>query len=357
MRRPPMVDRDAWRGLMPEIVAKPRTLTRADDDDALAESLASAWATTPPQHDLHHVQQAEQISPRERGWLRWVGAGVVIIALASAATVSLIIASHTVPEPKRINATTLSQIQSELDRVAKADDCAVSLAFIAEDIEYTLVSGTLEPVSGRRISRNDTFLFGSGTKTFVAARTMQLVENGALDFNASVSSVLEPLLRHWVNKSWPELFRDDVPHAREWAANMTIGQLVSMRSGLSDVAMRSSEVVNRTLIQHPHTRWTPLQFIEWTTGSAQPFVCKPGSCSYYSSTGFQVAGLVLLAVQQRETAERHVTTPNGTWTALDIAGPLFQSDQHRFNKLHFFSDEPHLWQHMTVPATECVVQV
>ena len=345
---------------MPEFVAKPRALTRAPDDDALAESLASAWPTMPPQHDLHHVQQTEQISHRDRGSLGWVGAVVVIIALASAATVSLIVASqtsHTVPEPKHLNATTLSRIQSELDRVAKADECAVSLAFIAEDIEYTLVSGTLEPVSGRSITRDDTFLFGSGTKTFVAARIMQLVENGSLDFKASVSSVLEPVLRHWVNKSWPELFRDDVPHAREWAADMTIGQLVSMRSGLSDVAMRSSQVVNRTFIQHPHTRWTPLQFIEWTTGSAQPFVCKPGSCGYYSSTGFQVAGLVLLAVQQRETAGRHGSTLNDTWTALDIAEPLFQSDQHRFNKLHFFSDEPHLWQHMTVPATECVVQV
>jgi hypothetical protein len=44
---------------------------------------------------------------------------------------------------------------------------------------------------------------------------------------------------------------------------------------------------------------------------------------------------------------------NITWTQLDIAGPLFRnSSRGRFDKLRFYSDEPHLSQRMTVPATE-----
>ena len=78
-----------------------------------------------------------------------------------------------------------------------------------------------------------------------------------------------------------------------------------------------------------------------------------GSCRYYSSTGFQIAGLVLLALQERGGENGATHSNNITWAQLDIAGPLFRnSSRGRFDKLRFYSDEPHLSQRMTVPATE-----
>ena len=46
----------------------------------------------------------------------------------------------------------------------------------------------------RNITENDTFLFGSGTKPFVAARVFQHIEAGKLSLSSLVAEQVDPLL-------------------------------------------------------------------------------------------------------------------------------------------------------------------
>ena len=54
-------------------------------------------------------------------------------------------------------------------------------------------------------------------------------------------------------------------------------------------------------------------------------VCDPGTCSYYSSTSYEVAGLVLAAVQK----------PDGDWTDLDFRAAI-TGDDSRYPSMHAF---------------------
>ena len=257
-------------------------------DDPLSERLASAWGSDTGDRGQHHVQGSTtatassgkgSASCGRRCWVALLGglasAVMILVYFVLSSDGGLAHIFDHRAKPDHLSSTTLGQMQKVLDRVSATKSCAASLAFIAEGVEYALVSGTRAPLSDHAITADDTFLFGSGTKALVATRVMQLVEQGHLSFNATVSSTIDPLLQRWVNKSFVELFRADVAHARERAAEVTVGQVISMSSGLSD-SIASAAVLNRTFLVHPHTAWTPLQFIEWTTGSVETFICAPG---------------------------------------------------------------------------------
>ena len=79
--------------------------------------------------------------------------------------------------------------------------------------------------TGRNISARDTFLYGSGTKPFIAARIFQLIEAGKLNLTSNVAEQIDPLLHAMNGSSMVQLFGPP-------ASAITVGELLRMASGL-----------------------------------------------------------------------------------------------------------------------------
>ena len=122
----------------------------------------------PPTHDI--VSEPPSTESRQRP----------LFCVTSLSAIGILALFALIPPPKApsppLPPSLLAGMQQVLDDLASQENCAASLAFIANGTEYTLVAGTHEPVSPTNITANDTFLFGSGTKALVATRVMQLVE-------------------------------------------------------------------------------------------------------------------------------------------------------------------------------------
>ena len=321
----------------------------------------------PPTHDI--VSEPPSTQSRQRP----------LFCVTSLSAISILALFAFIPPPKApsppLPPSLLAGMQQVLDDLASQENCAASLAFIANGTEYTLVAGTHEPVSPTNITANDTFLFGSGTKALVATRVMQLVEAGELSLDDTVQSVLDPVLRPWVGVGFDGLFAGTghlAAQNRSRARKMTVGQTIRMATGLSN-SLESPVVTRRTLWPtDPKRVWTPVEFINWTTSwpsKAGPFFCGPAgqcnisplcpTCHGYSSTNFQIAGLIILAVQQRKSPKARLP-----WQKLDM-GPLFRSAaarrrygaglEERYSDMYFFRGDERLKDHMTIPALQTMM--
>ena len=135
--------------------------------------------------------------------------------------------------------------------------------------------GTLTSVHGSQtiegappISIDDHFRIGSNTKTMTGTAILQLVEEGKLSLDDTVSQYV-----------------DGVPNGDR----ITIAQLLEMRSGLPNYS--STVEMNRTLDEDPGKVWTPEELL--ALAFAQPVEFEPGAEYMYSNTNTVLLGLII----------------------------------------------------------------
>ena len=144
------------------------------------------------------------------------------------------------------------------------------------------------------VSGKDTMLLGSGTKPFTAAAVLRLVDQHKVALDDRVMKHIDPVLTALNGTTFVQLFGP-------LAAKVTVGQLLSMQSGIADFDI--PDVDNRALVAG---RLPGGIFDNLYTVAAFPeengcntynctWVCEPGTCVSYSSTSYILAGLVLLA--------------------------------------------------------------
>ena len=117
------------------------------------------------------------------------------------------------------------------------------------------------------------------TKTFTAALTLQLAQEGALSLNDPVSKFL-PL-----NLINPKL-----------NPTVTIRQLLAHESGYSDF-LEAQDLQIAVAFQPTHV-WTPFESISFATQEAQP-----GMVRHYSSTNYIVLGAIIEAATGKQVAQ------------------------------------------------------
>lgn len=83
--------------------------------------------------------------------------------------------------------------------------------------------------------------------------------------------------------------------------------------------------------------WTPYEFLQ--RAKSFPMPCEPGQCSAYSSTSFELAGLLLAALHDR----------SGNWTEFDMRSAAFP-DRNRYASLRFPAAFGKIADTVTVPA-------
>ena len=241
-------------------------------------------------------------------------------------------------------ATAVARSLPLFERRMRSARVSMSLAMVAGGAEFVAAVGA-NPRTRRPLTPADTMLFGSGTKSFVGARVMQLVQSGHLRMDEPVGPHIDPMVRAWgqahgrgANMSWVGLFTSSA-RDREWAALVTVGSCIRMQSGLADWDQPGpsglDDALLRSLAHTPNKLWSPLLFLNFTA-SAQPsaFWFKPGAKTAYTSTGYQVVGLVLAAVEARLRGEAGGEGAP-SWESLDLRHVFGNAAETRYPSSNF----------------------
>lgn len=215
-------------------------------------------------------------------------------------------------------------MDQKLASYQKRHTTAMQLSWKSASEEFTIGVGT---AGSRKITKDDTFLFGSGAKPFTAAMVMKRWEQGKLDLNATVSHYVDPLFKAKLGKTFVDLYGPN-------ATAMTVYHLVAMESGIPDFDVPTQD--KKVLTEHgTDPAFTPLDIVQF--GATQKWNCMPGTCKFYSSTNYVILGYVLLAVDGKSIDDW------ATYDQRDVA------PSSKFSDLNFVNSGP-VDKYLTVPG-------
>jgi len=155
-------------------------------------------------------------------------------------------------------------------------------------------------------------LLGSGSKPYTAAAVMRLVDQGKLSLDDKASRHIDGALQRLNGTTLVGLFGPK-------AANVTVGHLISMRSGISDFDVPT---LDHAILTQGSATHSPMEVL-WAVSKFPAadgcltynctWVCAPGNCTSYSSTNFLLAGFVLIT---------HAPEGQQTWQTYDQLAAL-----------------------------------
>lgn len=227
----------------------------------------------------------------------------------------------------------MTEMQSVMDTASAMTGYSFSVGYV--DVygrDFGLGSGprsppgSPSPVPGN-VSSIDTMLLGSGSKPFTAAGIMRLVDQGKLSLDDLAAPYIDKIITPLNGTTLVGLFGPK-------AANITVGNLIFMQSGVNDFDIPSFDNYILKNGNHTHSLMEYLYLVGSFNGPEGcedyncTFVCEPGTCTCYSSTSYILAGLVLLSFYQPQD-----------WTVFDqfVTLGLSQAD---FPHLHFANHNP-----------------
>lgn len=206
-----------------------------------------------------------------------------------------------------------TQLQEMLTQEA-GSTLALQLGWKSASESFTIAAGTVTNPgeSSRAITPKDTFNYGSGTKAPMAVGVMRMVDAGKIKLTDKVSTHVDPYLKRNNGTTLEELFPG--------TGDATVLHVLRMEAGLPDFesASGSSTIDTQALESHGEV-FTPYAWMRAAAGQA---VCSPGTCSFYASNSYLIAGLLAAAVQK----------PDGDWTDLDF-GKLIGGSRYPSMKL------------------------
>ena len=208
--------------------------------------------------------------------VRGVGVGLVLVLAA---------ACHgSAPAPNRPAATANPIPQARLDAVAgryqvacKSPGAAVGIR-TRDGLRRYAISGALAPDVA--ISTTSQFLAGSVTKLFVATVAYQLIDAGVLSLDDTVDQFLP---------DWPR------------GERITIGMLLSHRSGMGDFGNDFSAQLKDLVLADPSRRFTYHQVLDLVR--AVPPVAEPCTVYHYTNANYIVLGAIVQDVSHQTLGE------------------------------------------------------
>jgi D-alanyl-D-alanine carboxypeptidase len=122
------------------------------------------------------------------------------------------------------------------------------------------------------IRRADRFRAGSIAKPFVAVVVLQLAERGRLSLDARL----------------PDVLPASVVGRFPTAADITVRMLLNHRSGIPEW---ETAAIEEQVARHPAKVWKVSEFLD--LAAAQPPLFAPGTGFFYSSTNYNLLGLII----------------------------------------------------------------
>ncbi len=204
---------------------------------------------------------------------RTAAAGVAASALAAVLALTVPTAGAQAPEaPRPVG----PRLQAILDRAVHAPGTgfpgvALSVRMPGQRT-WAGAAGKADLDPARGMRAGDRFRAGSIMKTFVAAATLQLAEEGRFGLDDPLTAVLPG----HVTARFPE------------ADRITVRMLLDHTSGLAEYA---DARFDREVAVHPRRRWTDGELLD--RAAAKPRTAAPGERFGYSNTDYTLLGLIL----------------------------------------------------------------
>ena len=151
-------------------------------------------------------------------------------------------------------------------------------------LSWSGAAGVADKATGAALTPAYAFRIASITKTYVAAATLRLYEDGRLRLDDPISEYT------------PAATLEVLGRGGYLPAQITIRQLLTHTSGLYDYAMDSAYLPS--LYTSPDHRWTRLEQLQYSTTHGKPYG-QPGEVFHYSDAGYIVLGSI---VEQRTNA-------------------------------------------------------
>lgn len=173
-------------------------------------------------------------------------------------------------------------LQAILDiKSSQWNSSAISVAVVAAEGTVEVASGYADWSARTKATPAHLFPMGSVQKMYTASAVMKLIERGVVRLNDTISQHVDPYLQHINGTTLYSLFGALV-------RSVTVYHLLSMRSGINDFDDASTRAYQ---LARPAYDVTPFDILHICP---KQFVCNPGECGRYSSTGYVVLGFLLL---------------------------------------------------------------
>jgi D-alanyl-D-alanine carboxypeptidase len=208
--------------------------------------------------------------------------GVVALPVASAAPSIQVTATDRWqgPAPTRtpMSATDRAALQATADATLAGWKGAIPGVWVGvwdPQKGWAIVSAGNAQVDGAAATKVDHSRIGSVTKTFVATQILKLVDAGKLKLSSTIGDLLPAVAK-----------------AHPYVRNVTVKQMLGMRSGIPDYTEVPGAMANA--YNNPERRWTAAQLIELGLASAT----KLGEPKY-SNTNYILLGEIARKVTGR----------------------------------------------------------
>ncbi|HJY83203.1 MAG TPA: serine hydrolase domain-containing protein [Candidatus Binatia bacterium] len=175
-----------------------------------------------------------------------------------------------------------TQLQALLDHflTAHTDVPGVSLHVEAPrlSLSWSGAAGVADRTSGARLTSANPFRIASITKTYTAAATLRLVEDGKLTLD-------DPIARHL-----PSEFVETLAAGDYDSQVITIRHLLTHTGGLYDYA--TDAMFHHAVGLQPNKRWTRLEQVRFAVDHGRPYG-RPGETFHYADTGYLLLGEII----------------------------------------------------------------
>ncbi|CAK9046405.1 unnamed protein product [Durusdinium trenchii] len=162
--------------------------------------------------------------------------------------------------------------QSLVDGLSQKYGYAMQIAWRSDIEDFTVAAGH-HAITGKAVTAEDTFAFGSGTKPYTAVLLLKLASEGKIELDRPASEYVDGILKRMNGTSMVGLFGAD-------AAKVTVGHLLRMQSGLADFDVSGFD---DALLKQGGSVHSPLEFLHAAAKQSPVFLCNPGQCTSYTS--------------------------------------------------------------------------
>ncbi|GGY44860.1 serine hydrolase domain-containing protein [Parvularcula lutaonensis] len=160
----------------------------------------------------------------------------------------------------------------------RADVPGFAMAVVLEDGRVIGAGTGVADPEGRAMTARTPVRIASITKTFVAAAILRLHEDGQLDLDAAIASLLEPEVAGMLRADGYD------------SGTITVRHLLMHAGGLADHA--STDDYLEAVFSEPSKVWTPEEQVAVLVEATDP-LGPPGKAFAYSDTGYVILGMIL----------------------------------------------------------------
>ena len=148
------------------------------------------------------------------------------------------------------------------------------------------------------VSKDSPFKIASSTKLFVSTIILQLAEEGKLGLNDKAFQYLK-------NFNYLDFGNFHQFRGKNYADKITIRELLSHRSGLSDIFSDKEQDFFRLLMKYPNKQYAPKSIVElyyqYHLNETPQF--KPNNGWHYSDMNYVLLGLIIESIEKQQLHE------------------------------------------------------